>query len=85
MLICPSCALEGNKKSLSGAMENGVDLRECIVKLYKEYYHGGLMKLVVIGGGKFSRCMMCLAVILGKSFIYIPKYWLVLLFEFIVI
>ncbi|KAL0758005.1 hypothetical protein Bca101_095673 [Brassica carinata] len=40
----------GNKKSLSGAMENGVDLRECIVKLYKEYYHGGLMKLVVIGG-----------------------------------
>ena len=33
-------------------MENGVDLRECIVKLYKEYYHGGLMKLVVIGGGK---------------------------------
>ncbi|KAL0654470.1 hypothetical protein Bca4012_097161 [Brassica carinata] len=42
--------LQGNKKSLSGAMENGVDLRECIVKLYKEYYHGGLMKLVVIGG-----------------------------------
>ncbi|CAH8339714.1 unnamed protein product [Eruca vesicaria subsp. sativa] len=40
----------GNKKSLNGAMENGVDLRECIVKLYKEYYHGGLMKLVVIGG-----------------------------------
>ncbi|KAF3492688.1 hypothetical protein DY000_02058133 [Brassica cretica] len=40
----------GNKKSLCGAMENGVDLRECIVKLYKEYYHGGLMKLVVIGG-----------------------------------
>ncbi|KAL0797443.1 hypothetical protein Bca101_052617 [Brassica carinata] len=40
----------GNKKSLSGAMENGVDLRECIVKLYKEYYRGGLMKLVVIGG-----------------------------------
>ncbi|KAG2260722.1 hypothetical protein Bca52824_080016 [Brassica carinata] len=39
-----------NKKSLSGAMENGVDLRECIMKLYKEYYHGGLMKLVVIGG-----------------------------------
>uniref|UniRef100_A0A1J3GIJ4 Insulin-degrading enzyme n=1 Tax=Noccaea caerulescens TaxID=107243 RepID=A0A1J3GIJ4_NOCCA len=40
----------GNKKSLGGAIENGVDLRECIVKLYKEYYHGGLMKLVVIGG-----------------------------------
>ncbi|KAF2617855.1 hypothetical protein F2Q68_00038417 [Brassica cretica] len=40
----------GNKKSLSGAMENGVNLRECIMKLYKEYYHGGLMKLVVIGG-----------------------------------
>ncbi|CAN8295237.1 unnamed protein product [Cochlearia groenlandica] len=40
----------GNKKSLSGAMENGIDLRESIMKLYKEYYHGGLMKLVVIGG-----------------------------------
>ncbi|KFK43001.1 hypothetical protein AALP_AA1G066600 [Arabis alpina] len=40
----------GNKKSLSGAIENGVDLRERIMNLYKEYYHGGLMKLVVIGG-----------------------------------
>ncbi|XP_010522008.1 PREDICTED: nardilysin-like [Tarenaya hassleriana] len=40
----------GNKKSLSDAMERGVNLRDCIMKLYKEHYHGGLMKLVVIGG-----------------------------------
>ena len=55
-------------------MENGVVLRECIVKLYKEYYHGGLMKLVVIGGGKGVDFMMCLALILGNSlfpFLYI--------------
>lgn len=44
--------LEGNKKSLADAMEKGIDLREQILKLYKDYYHGGLMKLVVIGGGK---------------------------------
>ncbi|KAL0884547.1 hypothetical protein Bca101_008528 [Brassica carinata] len=35
-------------------VENGVDLRECILKLYKEYYHSGLMKLVVIGGELFG-------------------------------
>ncbi|KAM7259044.1 hypothetical protein ACFE04_014785 [Oxalis oulophora] len=40
----------GNKKSLVDAMEKGVNLREQILKMYKEYYHGGLMKLVVIGG-----------------------------------
>ncbi|KAL1370247.1 hypothetical protein HN51_000534 [Arachis hypogaea] len=40
----------GNKKSLVDAMEKGVNLREQIFKLYKDYYHGGLMKLVVIGG-----------------------------------
>ncbi|KEH34462.1 insulin-degrading enzyme [Medicago truncatula] len=40
----------GNKKSLADAMEKGIDLREQILKLYKDYYHGGLMKLVVIGG-----------------------------------
>ncbi|KAJ4834406.1 hypothetical protein Tsubulata_007349 [Turnera subulata] len=40
----------GNKKSLIDAMERGINLREQILKLYKEYYHGGLMKLVVIGG-----------------------------------
>lgn len=33
-------------------MEKGIDLRERILKLYKDYYHGGLMKLVVIGGGE---------------------------------
>lgn len=43
---------EGNKKSLVDAMEKGINLREQILKLYKEYYHGGLMKLVVIGGGE---------------------------------
>ncbi|BFG33742.1 hypothetical protein CerSpe_200160 [Prunus speciosa] len=40
----------GNKKSLVDAMENGINLRERILKLYRDYYHGGLMKLVVIGG-----------------------------------
>ncbi|XP_044495752.1 nardilysin-like isoform X2 [Mangifera indica] len=40
----------GNKKSLVDAMEKGIDLREKILKLYRDYYHGGLMKLVVIGG-----------------------------------
>lgn len=45
--------MEGNKKSLVDAMENGVNLRESILQLYRENYHGGLMKLVVIGGGEF--------------------------------
>uniref|UniRef100_A0A6M2EQF5 Peptidase M16 N-terminal domain-containing protein n=1 Tax=Populus davidiana TaxID=266767 RepID=A0A6M2EQF5_9ROSI len=40
----------GNKKSLVDAMEKGLNLREHILKLYRDYYHGGLMKLVVIGG-----------------------------------
>ncbi|CAI8597020.1 unnamed protein product [Vicia faba] len=40
----------GNKKSLVDAMEKGIDLRDQILKLYKNFYHGGLMKLVVIGG-----------------------------------
>ncbi|KAJ9698882.1 hypothetical protein PVL29_007786 [Vitis rotundifolia] len=40
----------GNKKSLIDAMEKGINLREQILNLYKENYHGGLMKLVVIGG-----------------------------------
>lgn len=44
--------LAGNKKSLVDAMEKGINLREQILKLYNDYYHGGLMKLVVIGGGK---------------------------------
>ncbi|KAL9320134.1 hypothetical protein ACSQ67_011973 [Phaseolus vulgaris] len=42
----------GNKKSLVDAMEKGINLREQILKLYGDYYHGGLMKLVVIGGGQ---------------------------------
>ncbi|KAF8397117.1 hypothetical protein HHK36_016024 [Tetracentron sinense] len=40
----------GNKKSLADAMEKGINLQEQILKLYRENYHGGLMKLVVIGG-----------------------------------
>ncbi|KDO49706.1 hypothetical protein CISIN_1g0017302mg, partial [Citrus sinensis] len=40
----------GNKKSLIGAMEKGINLQEQIMKLYMNYYQGGLMKLVVIGG-----------------------------------
>ncbi|CAL9778048.1 unnamed protein product [Musa acuminata subsp. burmannicoides] len=40
----------GNKKSLVDAMENGINLREEILKMYAENYHGGIMKLVVIGG-----------------------------------
>lgn len=40
----------GNNKSLVDAMEKGINLREQILKLYGDYYHGGLMKLVVIGG-----------------------------------
>ncbi|KAK7301570.1 hypothetical protein RJT34_12437 [Clitoria ternatea] len=40
----------GNKKSLVDAMEKGINLREQILTLYNNYYHGGLMKLVVIGG-----------------------------------
>ncbi|XP_057484528.1 nardilysin-like [Actinidia eriantha] len=40
----------GNKKSLVDAMEKGLNLREQILKLYRDNYHGGLMKLVVIGG-----------------------------------
>lgn len=40
----------GNKKSLVDAIENGVNLRECILKLFSNYYHGAVMKLVVIGG-----------------------------------
>ncbi|KAH9621847.1 hypothetical protein KSS87_013161 [Heliosperma pusillum] len=42
--------MKGNKKSLMEAMENGVDLRGKIVKMFEDNYHGGVMKLVVIGG-----------------------------------
>ncbi|XVF14632.1 hypothetical protein REPUB_Repub09cG0077900 [Reevesia pubescens] len=42
--------MEGNKKSLTDAVEKEIDLRKQILKLYKDYCHGGLMKLVVIGG-----------------------------------
>uniref|UniRef100_A0A2P2LZX2 Insulin-degrading enzyme isoform X1 n=1 Tax=Rhizophora mucronata TaxID=61149 RepID=A0A2P2LZX2_RHIMU len=40
----------GNQKSLVDAMEKGINLRDQILKWYREYYNGGLMKLVVIGG-----------------------------------
>ncbi|KAG5514987.1 hypothetical protein RHGRI_036132 [Rhododendron griersonianum] len=39
-----------NKKSLVDAMKKGINLREQILRLYGDNYHGGLMKLVVIGG-----------------------------------
>ncbi|XP_050368324.1 nardilysin-like [Argentina anserina] len=41
---------QGNKKSLDDATKKGINLQEQILKLYRNYYHGGLMKLVVIGG-----------------------------------
>ncbi|PWA98415.1 insulinase (Peptidase family M16) family protein [Artemisia annua] len=40
----------GNKKSLVDAMEKGINLRDQIFKLYNDFYHGGSMKLVIIGG-----------------------------------
>ncbi|KAI4368936.1 hypothetical protein MLD38_017436 [Melastoma candidum] len=40
----------GNKRSLADAIEKGVDLRECLLKIFQDQYHGGVMKLVVIGG-----------------------------------
>ncbi|KAK9944599.1 hypothetical protein M0R45_010160 [Rubus argutus] len=40
----------GNKKSLDDEKEKGINLWEQILKLNSDYYHGGLMKLVVIGG-----------------------------------
>lgn len=44
----------GSKKSLADAVEKGIDLRDRILKLYHDNYHGGSMKLVLIGGGNFS-------------------------------
>lgn len=40
----------GNKKSLSDAMENEIDLRQRIMKMYEDNYCGEVMKLVIIGG-----------------------------------
>ncbi|KAL3829021.1 hypothetical protein ACJIZ3_017823 [Penstemon smallii] len=40
----------GNKKSLSDAMDKGINLRDHILKLYNDNYFGESMKLVVIGG-----------------------------------
>ncbi|TVU47149.1 hypothetical protein EJB05_06736 [Eragrostis curvula] len=40
----------GNKKSLVDAMGSGVNLREEILQMYLRNYHGGAMKLVIIGG-----------------------------------
>jgi hypothetical protein len=34
-------------------MGNGVNMREEVLKMFNENYHGGMMKLVVIGGGMF--------------------------------
>lgn len=43
--------LIGNKKSLVDAMGSGINLREEILQMYIQNYHGGAMKLVIIGGG----------------------------------
>ncbi|KAL6902039.1 hypothetical protein ACP4OV_004915 [Aristida adscensionis] len=40
----------GNKKSLVDAMGSGINLREEILQMYNRNYHGGMMKLVIIGG-----------------------------------
>ncbi|KAI4373362.1 hypothetical protein MLD38_011493 [Melastoma candidum] len=40
----------GNKRSLADAIEKGINLRECLLKNFQDHYHGGVMKLVVIGG-----------------------------------
>ncbi|KAG2540963.1 nardilysin-like isoform X1 [Panicum virgatum] len=40
----------GNKKSLVDAMGSGINLREEILQMYMKKYHGGAMKLVIIGG-----------------------------------
>ncbi|KAL6649880.1 hypothetical protein ACP70R_014104 [Stipagrostis hirtigluma subsp. patula] len=40
----------GNKKSLVDAMGSGINLREEILQMYLRNYHGGMMKLVIIGG-----------------------------------
>ncbi|OMP08913.1 Multi antimicrobial extrusion protein [Corchorus olitorius] len=37
-------------ENLVDAAEKGLDLCKQILELYRDYYHGGLMKLVVIGG-----------------------------------
>ena len=53
--------MEGNKKSLVDAMEKGLNLREQILKVYRDNYHGGLIKLVVIGGGMvFLEHLFCI-------------------------
>lgn len=44
--------MKGNKKSLVDAMEKGINLRGHIMELFESYYHGALMRLVVIGGGE---------------------------------
>ncbi|KAK3039890.1 hypothetical protein RJ639_028283, partial [Escallonia herrerae] len=57
----------GNKKSLVDAMEKGINLREQILKFYNDYYHGELMKLVVIGGGPAVKQDVTLEVPIWRS------------------
>ncbi|KAJ3699601.1 hypothetical protein LUZ61_003306 [Rhynchospora tenuis] len=40
----------GNKKSLSDAEGSGINIREELLRIYRDNYHAGIMKLVVIGG-----------------------------------
>jgi len=40
-------------------MGSGINLREEILQMYMKKYHGGAMKLVIIGGGEpqsYSSC-----------------------------
>ena len=61
--------MKGNKKSLDDATKKGINLQEQILKLYRTYYYGGLMKLVVIGGGEsFNLFFLFIFLLLPLSF-----------------
>ena len=56
-------------------MEKGINLREQIMKLYMNYYQGGLMKLVVIGGGTvfLLSCYILFIIILCSALFLVEK------------
>lgn len=62
------CCFEGNKKSLVDAMKKGINLREQILRSYGDNYHGGLMKLVVIGGGIVLLCNTFDVIVFNRTF-----------------
>lgn len=53
VLIYYYCPI-GSKKSLVDAMGSGINLREEILHMYMRNYHGGAMRLVIIGGGRLQ-------------------------------